>query len=206
MRLYRPFFMSGLIWPEMIFRIKTQGKAICLTFDDGPDPDTTPGILDLLVKHNISALFFCTGQKAERFTELKERIISGGHKVGNHGYFHLDGWKTSRSEYLDNVERASSCTSDYLFRPPYGRMKLSQYRDLIKTYTIIGWNLMPYDFDNSMGKADIVEILKKKIRPGSVVVLHDNGRSMILQILDEFIDYALIKGYKFILPEFSGKE
>jgi peptidoglycan-N-acetylglucosamine deacetylase len=198
--------MSGLIWPRVVSRIKTQGKEICLTFDDGPDPNTTPGILDLLGKHNISALFFCTGQKAERFPELKERIISGGHKVGNHGYFHLDGWKTSRDEYLDNIKRASSFTSDYLFRPPYGRMKLSQYRDLIKTYRIIGWDLMPYDFDNSMGMADILEILKKKIRPGSVVVLHDNGRSMILPILDEFIDYALIKGYKYILLEFSGKE
>ncbi len=188
MRLYRPIFLSGLIWPEMIFRIKAEVKELCLTFDDGPDPDLTPSVLDLLGERNVNALFFCAGIKAEKYPRLRERIISEGHKVGNHGYFHLDGWRTSRKDYIENVERAAGLTSGNLFRPPYGRLKLSQYHDLRGRYRIIGWDLMPYDFDINMGRGKMLEILEKKIRPGSIVVLHDAVGSLAPSILGEFID------------------
>ncbi|MBK8883313.1 MAG: polysaccharide deacetylase family protein [Bacteroidales bacterium] len=103
MRLFRPCFFAGWLYPEAIFRIKTDEKLLCLTFDDGPDPDSTPMLLDLLESYNIRGLFFCNGQSAEKYPELIDRIISGGHVAGNHGFSHPDGWRTSTQEYVQDV-------------------------------------------------------------------------------------------------------
>jgi peptidoglycan/xylan/chitin deacetylase (PgdA/CDA1 family) len=206
MRLFRPFFRSGLLWPEATFRIKTKNNEICLSFDDGPDPKSTLEILEILKNHDIKALFFCTGLKAEKYPELVNRICSGGHIIGNHGYRHLNGWKTSSGEYIKNVSDAAGFTSSDLFRPPYGRIRPSQYRKLANSYKIIFWDLMPYDFDSKIGKDKTLAVLKKKIRPGSIIVLHDTVESTVLSFLGEFIDYAENKGYKFIIPLFSGKK
>jgi peptidoglycan/xylan/chitin deacetylase (PgdA/CDA1 family) len=190
----------------MIFRLRTSQKEICLTFDDGPDPDSTPGILDILGKNDTRAIFFCTGIKAEAYPDLTARIVSEGHMTGNHGYLHLDGWRTSREVYTGNVRKAAGLTSGYLFRPPYGRLKPSQYRELIRTYHIMGWDLMPYDFDSSMGKERLLSVLREKIRPGTVIVLHDKAGSLAPAILDEFISHAHMEGYRFILPDLSNYE
>jgi peptidoglycan-N-acetylglucosamine deacetylase len=205
MRLFRPFIRSGLLFPSAIFRIKTQNKELCLSFDDGPDPVSTPGILDILKAHNIKALFFCSGQNAEKYPGLVNLILSAGHIPGNHGYRHLDGWKTPSKEYIENVSEGDRLTSSVLFRPPYGRIRLSQYRRLAKKYSIVFWDLMPYDFDNKMGKDRMLVILKEKIRPGSIIVLHDTSGSTALSFLNDFIDYAVNEGYKFVTPSFSGK-
>jgi peptidoglycan/xylan/chitin deacetylase (PgdA/CDA1 family) len=95
MRLFRPCFIAGWLYPEAIFRIRTTEKLLCLTFDDGPDPGSTPQLLDILDKYNIKSLFFCDGRAAEKYPDLIKRMISRGHIIGNHGYSHLDGWRTS---------------------------------------------------------------------------------------------------------------
>ena len=205
MRLFRPFVCSGLLFPAATFRIKTKNKELCLSFDDGPDPGSTPKILDILKAHNIKAMFFCSGQKAENNPEIVDLILSGGHLMGNHGYRHLDGWKTSSMEYIKDISDADRFTSPDLFRPPYGRIRFSQYSKLVKKYNIVFWDLMPYDFDNKMVKDKALTVLKKKIRPGSIIVLHDSVKSTVLSFLEEFIDYAVDKGYKFVVPLFSGK-
>lgn len=206
MRLFRPFFLSGVFYPEAIFRLKTRNKELCLTFDDGPSPDSTPQILDILDSHSVKALFFCSGQAAEKYPDLITLMVSRGHIIGNHGYCHLNGWKTNRSDYLNNVFKADKFTSPHLFRPPYGRIKPAQYHELLKKYTIIFWDLMPYDYDKNMGNGTILSVLKKKIRPGSVIVLHDKISSSVLSFLSEFIKYAEESGYNFIIPRFSGKK
>jgi peptidoglycan/xylan/chitin deacetylase (PgdA/CDA1 family) len=206
MRLFRPFIRSGLLLPAATFRIKTKNKELCLSFDDGPDPESTPKIIDILNAHNIKALFFCSGQKAEKYPGLVNLILSSGHIVGNHGYRHLDGWKTLAKNYIENVSVAARFTSSVLFRPPYGRIRSSQYRELAKTYEIMFWDLMPYDFDDKVGKDKTLSVLKKKIRPGSIIVLHDTVTSTALSFLNEFINYAEHEGNKFVIPSFSDKK
>lgn len=174
---------------------------MCLTFDDGPDPDSTIRILNILEKHKIKAIFFCKGKAAEKYPEIVDRIRSAGHIVGNHGYEHLNGWRCTTEKYLKNAESAVPFTSDLLFRPPYGRMRLGQYSRLKASFKIMFWDIMPYDFDESFGAENSLRILKKKIRPGSVIVLHDTPRSFVPSILNDFIIHTYAKGYKFILPE-----
>lgn len=91
-------------------------------------------------------------------------------------------------------------------RPPYGRIRPSQYSELSKNYRIFFWDLMPYDFDSRMTGKKVLNILKKRIRTGSVIVLHDKASSSVLSFLEEFIKYAKDKGYRFVIPPFSGKE
>ncbi len=203
MRLFRPLFVLRLIWPGAIFRIRTDEKLLCLTFDDGPDPETTPAVLDILAVHKVKAIFFCCGSAAEINHGLVTRIKSDGHLVGNHGYRHLDGWKTNTQVYLRNFAAAAPFTSGKLLRPPWGRIRPRQYRELSGKYRIVFWDLMPYDFDSRLDGARVLGILKRKIRPGSVIVLHDTASSSVLSFLDEFIRFARSEGYKFTTGLFS---
>ncbi|HLN21309.1 MAG TPA: polysaccharide deacetylase family protein [Bacteroidales bacterium] len=200
MRVFRPSGLFRKLFPEVTFRLGTNKKQICLTFDDGPDPSSTPFILDILAEFSIKAVFFCNGNKAEQNQGLMNAIRSAGHITGNHGYLHADGWKTHYKKYIRNVSKADDVTSDKLFRPPYGHLTFLQYRNLKKRYNIIMWDLMPYDFDKSFGTGNCMWILRTQTRPGSVIVLHDTHKSFAKDILREFIEFALDEGYEFVLP------
>jgi len=201
MRLFRPCFIAGCLYPEATFRIKTDEKLLYLTFDDGPDPDSTPELIDLLEIYNVRGLFFCNGRAAEKYPELVELIILKNHIVGNHGFMHYDGWKTSTEKYTEDVMRADGFINSKLFRPPFGRLKIGQYRKLRKKYKIVLWDIMPYDFDRNFSLEKSLHILKKKIRPGSIIVLHDTPSSTAKSILKEFITYCVDAGYRFEVPE-----
>jgi peptidoglycan/xylan/chitin deacetylase (PgdA/CDA1 family) len=196
MRLFRPGFLAACLYPEALFRIMAAEKLLYLTFDDGPDPLSTPQLLDILRKHAVPAVFFCTGVAAEKYPELISLIRKGGHLTGNHGYSHYDGWKTDNLTYINDVNRAAGLTSDKIFRPPFGRITFRQKR-LLKSFNIVFWDIMAYDFDSSFGNKRSLEILKRKIRPGSIIVLHDTASSCANKILNEFIEYALSEGYRF---------
>ncbi len=204
MRLFRPFFFADWLYPDAIFRIRTNDKLLWLTFDDGPDPGSTLQLLDILGRHKIKAAFFCNGRAAQKYPELVTRIKTEGHIVGNHGYDHPDGWRTSLKNYIDDVDSAAIYTSSSLFRPPYGHLRIAQYRELRRRYKIVFWDTMPYDFDKSLGASGSLKILLRKMRAGSVIVLHDKPDSSVTIFLEEFIITVLKKGYRFILPELSS--
>lgn len=198
MRLFRPGFLVSLLFPEALFRLSTSERLLCLTFDDGPDPESTPSLLDLLALHQIKAIFFCDGRAAEKFPDLLTRIKEEGHIVGNHGYSHLNGWGTSHRNYIEDIRRASQFTSSKLFRPPFGKIKHNQYSTLKESMRIVFWDIMPYDFDPGYGTKKSLKILKRKIRPGSIIVLHDNARSTSLEFIEDFILFARHKGFRFV--------
>lgn len=204
MRLFRPCFFARCLYPDAIFRIKTTEKLLYLTFDDGPDSDSTPQLLDILDLYNIKAQFFCNGRAALKYPDLVNTIKVRGHKAGNHGYGHLNGWLTTTKRYIDDISEAAPYTSYDLFRPPYGRLRFAQYRKLKRNYKIVFWDLMPYDFDISFGSENSLRILKSKIRPGSIIVLHDTPNSNANKILDEFITFSLKEGYRFEIEGFDS--
>jgi peptidoglycan/xylan/chitin deacetylase (PgdA/CDA1 family) len=199
-RLFRPPIFSARLFPEALFREKTTEKVLYLTFDDGPDAISTGTILDILENHSIRAVFFCNGKASSEMPELIDKIRTRGHVIGNHGYNHLNGLFVSNEKYIGDINAAAAFTSDNLFRPPYGRLRISQYRVIKKTYRIIFWDIMPYDFDSDFGGTRSLDILKKKIRPGSVIVLHDTHRSTAVEFLDDLIEYGLARGYRWDVP------
>jgi peptidoglycan/xylan/chitin deacetylase (PgdA/CDA1 family) len=200
MRLFRPGLLQRLIYPKGIFRIPERDKILYLTFDDGPQTGSTDNILDILDRQEVKAIFFCSGSAANSLPDLTEKIASHGHLVGNHGYNHLDGFKTSLKKYCENVKAAEECTSAKIFRPPYGRLTPCQYRVLREKYQLVFWDLMPYDFDRGFSSAMSLDVLKRKMRPGSIIVFHDNRGSTMHLYLEQFINYCFSMGYRFEIP------
>ena len=122
-RLVR-FLFKNVVWniPD--------SNHLYLTFDDGPHPDSTMVILDALKNQNIKATFFLTGKNALNHPHLIKAIESEGHMTANHGYEHISGWKTGAQKYIDNATQSAQYAGTKLFRPPYGRLSLRQYRRL----------------------------------------------------------------------------
>lgn len=206
MRLHRPWFLTPYLYRGAIFRIKTTEKILSLTFDDGPDPSSTTAVLEILERYNIRAIFFCCGRAAADYPELMARTKSGGHIIGNHGFIHIDGFLTSVPNYVENIKLAEKLTSAVLFRPPYGRLRPAQYRKIRTSYRVVMWDLMAYDFDRRAGREEVLNLLKKRIRKGSIIVLHDKQGSTVTGFLEDLIRYCLAEGYRFVIPSFIGEE
>ena len=199
MKFFRPWYFLKYLYPGSIFRIETKEKVLYLTFDDGPNPGSTDKLISILSKHNIKALFFCSGKAAEKNPRLMEKLRNNGHLIGNHGYNHRDGLKTPVNDYLNDVAQSAEFTSEEIFRPPYGHLKIKQFNELRQRYKVIFWDLMAYDFNTSFGPAKSLKVLKAKIRPGSIIVLHDTLVSSANSILEEFITFSVKAGYRFEL-------
>ena len=151
---------------------------IYLSFDDGPHPNSTPRLLELLDQFNMKATFFCSGKQVEKYFDLYTDIKAKGHSVGHHGYTHLSGWKTSTKHYLQDIEKASGLIGSSLFRPPYGKLKPQQYNILKKKFRIVFWDIMPGDFDQNIDKNKLYKNVLKHLNPGTIVVLHDTPQSL----------------------------
>jgi len=188
------------LYRSALFRLNCSRPSLCLTFDDGPHPSSTPGILGILEKYSIRSVFFCTGENALLYPEMMGRIRNAGHITGNHSFSHYDGFFTATGKYLDDVEKASGLTSSSLFRPPYGRMRWKQYLNLRKKYSIMMWDLMAEDYSQRVEGKDITAKLMGKLRHGSIITFHDRPDCLAKNCLEGFINEAFSRGYDFVLP------
>lgn len=135
----RPPFFLKWFYPNLIWnreRKDTKEKIVYLTFDDGPIPNVTDFVLNTLNSFGIKATFFCIGDNIQKHPQVFERIKNEGHAIGNHTYNHLKGWKTDDETYVKNFWKCQELTSTNLFRPPYGRIKKSQIRQLVASYEL----------------------------------------------------------------------
>lgn len=191
--MLRPF-LGKLTW-----RKKSSSKAVYLTFDDGPVPEATPMVLDILEKYNCVATFFCVGENVTKYPEIYADILKKGHKTGNHSYNHLKGWNYSVQEYTTNVQLAAQYIDSRLFRPPYGRIKRKQQKALTKDYEIIMWDVLTYDYDPKVNEDAVFQNVKKHVRNGSIIVFHDSVKSIekLINALPRTISYLQSEGYEF---------
>lgn len=159
-----------------ITRVRTQQRIAALTFDDGPHPEWTPRLLDLLDQHGAKATFFVVGAMAERHREIIERIAKEGHALGNHSWSHPSFPLIGRAERISQItrcERTIGARSTKLFRPPFGDLDWST-RWLLERlgYAVICWDAAGVDWERR--DADwILAMLRRQLRPGSIVLLHD---------------------------------
>lgn len=162
---------------RLLWRVAGQEQAVFLTFDDGPVPEVTPWVLDTLAAYSAHGTFFCLGQNAQAHPELVERIRAEGHAIGHHSWDHADAWHTPARTYFRSVLRAASHVGGALYRPPYGHLGFHHARMLCKRYTVVMWDVMGGDFlPERSGEACARHVLQR-VRPGSIVVLHDNVKS-----------------------------
>ncbi len=179
-------------------------KKISLTFDDGPHPEFTPQVLNILRENKIQATFFCIGQNAEKYPELIKRIIEEGHNVGNHSFTHSrfidfktsEGWK-KEIEDTDRVISNLTGRKPGLFRSPYGVTTPHLAKAVRKTrHKVIGWTVRPYDTVEQPAEK-IIQKLNSKTKEGNIILLHDT-HSRIVPVLKEIIPYFKSKNYTFV--------
>ncbi len=156
-----------------VFLSSEGARQLYLTFDDGPHPDSTPGILNLLGQANAKATFFCLGSQVAQFPEIYEMIKKQGHSTGNHGYEHLDGFKISTRKFLNNHVKAAKMIDSRLFRPPYGHITPWQLKRFPSEFKIVLWDLLYADYRKDFNPEKAFNKSKKHITYGSILVLHD---------------------------------
>ena len=175
------------------------GDTLYLTFDDGPTPEVTEYVLDILAEYKASATFFCIGKNVEQHPTLFNRILDEGHSVGNHTYGHLSGWRTSTEDYAADISRCAEVFSSKLFRPPYGRIKLDQLKLLQDDYQVVMWDVLSGDFDESIDSDRCMKHVYDHARPGSIIVMHDSLKAAprMLPALPLILKHYSDRGYRF---------
>lgn len=174
-------------------------KSIYLSFDDGPEPSITPEVLELLAEFDAKATFFCLGEQLEKHPHIAKDIQAQGHTLANHGYIHLDGWKTRTQLYIENVLKGNELIQSQLFRPPYGRITFRQLKSLKKQFQLVMWDVFSGDYDHKLNVEKCVAQVIKNSQPGSIIVFHDNTQAAprLLPILREVLTHFTKEGYVF---------
>jgi peptidoglycan/xylan/chitin deacetylase (PgdA/CDA1 family) len=191
-----------------MWRSNKPSKTLYLTLDDGPVPEATIFVLDLLKEKKIKATFFCVGANIHHHPELFRRIVMEGHSVGNHTYHHLNGWNTDTYQYMQDIRKCNAMMETIaigkhsdkpLFRPPYGKLKRSQSLKIRSDYTIVMWDVLSGDFDKDTPPEKCLSNVMDNIRNGSIVVFHDSikAKRNMEYALPRFIELALAEGYEF---------
>lgn len=195
-----------------VYREGRAERCMFLTFDDGPDPHYTPQLLDLLRRYDIKATFFVLGSNAEKYPDLVRRMHEEGHLIGLHNYSH---WANAvmtprrvRRQIENAVKAVESITGEkpVYYRPPWGVINLFDFL-LLKQFRMVLWSLIVGDWRSRGGKVKIKHRLVSRVKNGSVIVLHDSGRTLgantdapgfMLQALQEFLDEMTEKQYTFL--------
>lgn len=187
------------MYPRALWRMDKNVKAVYLTFDDGPIPEITPWVLDLLDHYHIKATFFLVGDNVRKHPEEFKMIIERGHRVGNHTYNHIQGLKYLSYNYLENTNKADELIQSNLFRPPHGWMRWAQYMVLRNRYTIVMWDLVTRDYSKRLNGKQVLGKVKKYVRNGSIITFHDSIKSEknLKYALPRAIEWLLEQGYEF---------
>jgi peptidoglycan/xylan/chitin deacetylase (PgdA/CDA1 family) len=185
-------------YPSPEWEIKDAENSVYITFDDGPHPEITPKVLDILDEYNAKATFFCVGDNVRKYPETYQQIIQRGHQTGNHTFNHLNGWKTKNKNYFSNIDKAAGFIKSNLFRPPYGKISPLQIKELKKRYRIIMWSVLTYDFNRKLTPEKCLKNALTGLKPGSIIVFHDSEKSdkNMLYALPEFLKRCNDAGLK----------
>lgn len=187
-----------------------QDKVVALTFDDGPDKDFTPQVLDILKKNDVKATFFVVGENVGWNPEILKREYEEGHEIGNHTFTHINVSKRGYDDIYKEIDETQQAVKKIigvepkLFRPPY-RAISKEMCNIVKKkdMNIVLWsNLDPRDWSNP-GVYYIVDTITSKVQNGTIILLHDynnlrNTKSQTIQALEIVIPKLKEMGYRFV--------
>ena len=200
MLIERPPLLYRLLFPEALWRLnRRRRRVVYLTFDDGPIPEQTPWVIDILDRYGVKATFFMVGDNVRRHPGLLEEVRRRGHSVGNHTMHHLQGMKVATDRYLADVAEADALIDSTLFRPPHGIMRWKQSRALRARYNIIMYDLVTRDYSAKLSPDEVVANVRRYARNGSIIVFHDSLKAApnMRPALPQAIEWLLSQGYEF---------
>ncbi|MCQ2110646.1 MAG: polysaccharide deacetylase family protein [Bacteroidaceae bacterium] len=187
------------IFRDAIYRKDPSDHSVYLTFDDGPIPEVTPWVLDILDKYGIKATFFMVGDNVRKHPEVFQMVKERGHRIGNHTFNHLRSLRVRTPDYIDNIDKCKSYFNTDLFRPPHGLMRPWLYNYVKEYYRIVFHDLVTRDYAPRLSPDDILNNVKKYTRNGSIIVFHDSLKSWdrLEKALPASIEWLLEQGYEF---------
>lgn len=204
------FYPNSYVFGRPVARLRSFGRVVALTFDDGPNPDATPRILDALAARNVKATFFVLGRHADRWPELVQRVADEGHTIGNHGWhhrkLHVHGPGYVRRDLTmgtESIERAAGVRPK-LFRAPHG-VRSPWVTPIAASLgqTTVGWSRGVWD----SAKPGVDAIVRRTVdgtKPGSIMLLHDGDgydpdgdRTQTAEAIPRIVDELLADGYTF---------
>lgn len=201
MLIEQPPLLYRLLFPEAIWRIKRRRNkpVVFLTFDDGPIPEETPWVLDLLDKYGIKATFFMVGDNVRRHPELLEEVRRRGHSYGNHTMHHLQGMRTKAHRYWRDITEANLLIDSPLFRPPHGILRWKQAAAIKEHYNIVMYDLVSRDYSRKLTGEQVLNNVKRFARDGSIIVFHDSLKASknMRYALPRAIEWLKARGYEF---------
>ncbi len=205
------------LYPSALWRVKPEEHAVYLTFDDGPIPEVTPWVLDLLAEYHVKATFFMVGDNIRKYPDEFRQVVEQGHRIGNHTFNHIRGFEYTARHYLENTEKARifmemggnvDCNVEkalypLLFRPPHGHMFPNQYRYLKRIYRIVMWDLVTRDYSKKLRPPQVLANVMRYARNGSIITFHDSLKSWqngnLQYALPRALDFLKEEGYEFKL-------
>lgn len=194
-------FLVQWLYPSFTWHKSRSEKNIYLTFDDGPIPEVTEWVLQMLQQYNAKATFFCVGDNIHKHPQVYEQVKKAQHSLGNHTFNHLNGWKTTKELYLDNVEKFRILAGNEvkLFRPPYGKITRQQAAIIRKTDQIVMWDVLSGDFDQNLSPADCLHQSVKHTENGSIIIFHDSLKAWrnLEYVLPRYLKHFYSLGYTF---------
>ena len=200
MWIEQPPFFYRLLFTEAIWRILQRGKKVVyLTFDDGPIPEETPWVLDVLDRYDIKATFFLVGEYVRKYPEVFEEVKRRGHSYGNHTMHHLQGLKENATTFFRDITEADQLIGSTLFRPPHGIISPLQTKLIKRHYNIIMYDVVTRDYSKRVTKEQVLENVKRYTRNGSIIVFHDSlkAHDKMRYALPKAIEWLKEQGYEF---------
>ncbi|WP_304506695.1 polysaccharide deacetylase family protein [Duncaniella muris] len=201
MWIEQPPFFYRLLFTEAIWRILQRGKKVVyLTFDDGPIPEETPWVLDVLDRYGVKATFFMVGDNVRRYPELFEEVKRRGHSYGNHTMHHLQGLKVDAKTFFRDITKADRLIGSILFRPPHGIISPLQTSLIKRHYNIIMYDLVTRDYSKRVNGEEVLDNVKRYARNGSIIVFHDSKKAHVNMryALPRAIEWLKEQGYEFL--------
>lgn len=210
MFIEQPVRFLRWLYPHAVWRMDPSVKAVYLTFDDGPIPEVTPFVLDILARYGVKATFFMVGDNVRKHPDIFRQVVEGGHAIGNHTYNHIGGLRWLSKNYLANTQKAEEAMSragvtsstHSLFRPPHGWMRPLQYLVIRQQgYRIIMWDLVTRDYSRRLTANEVFDNVRRYARNGSIITFHDSLRSIdkLKKILAPSLEWLISEGYEFRL-------
>lgn len=194
--------------PNVVPEVRIRTPAVAFTFDDGPDPQSTPAIIGILAKHRAKATFFMIGTQAEKYPELVRKVYQEGHEIGNHGYRHSYSLYRNVLQAVADIEcaqdliyRITGCRP-VVYRPPGGYISEELALALAdKGLTVVTWSWVQdtKDWRSPPAEAQAEHILRH-IKPGQILIFHDSARScqQTVKAVDICLDKLASRGYRFL--------
>ncbi len=190
--------IAAKIFRDLTWHFTGKDNELFLTFDDGPTPEITPWVLAALKEFNARATFFCIGKNVKKHPDLYNQILNEGHSVGNHSYTHIKGWRNSNKKYIQSVQKAAQVIDSNLFRPPYGKIRPQQTKQLKQDFKIIMWDVFAKDYNSKLDKEKCLKNVLDFSESGSIIVFHDtfkaerNLKYVLPKVLKHFSEQGFV--------------